>query len=134
MVRWSQVASAAMILLLVVAVSQAQSAAKMPAADLVKAVISKELNSSAAPDVRWKYVLYKDADGKQETREVVQTKSGSIDRLLAVGGKPLSSTQEREEADRIVKLSHHPDEQRKMEQAHRKVHCFPADDSPDLPF
>jgi hypothetical protein len=59
-------------------------------------------------------------DGKQETREVIETKSGSLDRLIEVGGKPLTGAQQREEADRILKVSHNLAEQRKLEQIRRK--------------
>ncbi len=97
-----------------------QAQPKLSAADLVKAVIRNEVNASTSSDVRWKYVSYKNADGKQETREVVQTRSGSLDRLVALGGKPLSDSQQRQESDRIVRLSHNLEEQHKFEQARRK--------------
>ena len=88
-------------------------------ADLVKAVINGELNTDVN-EIRWKYLLNKDADGKQETREVVETKSGSLDRLIAVAGKPLTDAQQRSETERILRLSRDPDERRKLEQARRK--------------
>jgi hypothetical protein len=59
-------------------------------------------------------------DGKQETREVVETKSGSLDRLLSVAGKPLNEAQASNETGRIFRFSHSPEEQRKAEQARRK--------------
>jgi hypothetical protein len=113
---------AAVILLLVswIGSAEGQSQAKVSAADLVKAVIRKELKPAPAADVRWKYLLYKQVDGKQETREVVQTKSGSVDRLIAIGGKPLSDGQQRQEADRIFRLSQNSEDQHKLEQARRK--------------
>jgi hypothetical protein len=88
--------------------------------DLVKAVINNELHPPAASDVRWKYRLDKEMDGKQETREVVETKSGSLDRLLSVAGKPLNEAQASNETGRILRFSHSPEEQRKAEQARRK--------------
>lgn len=118
----SRIAIATMILLLAAygVAAEAQSQTKFSAADLVKAVIRKELKPSPASEVRWKYLLYKDADGKQETREVVQTKSGSLDRLIAIGGKPLNDGQERQETHRILKLFHNPEERQKVEQARKK--------------
>ena len=100
--------------------AESQSKSKLSAADLVKAVIYNELHQPAASDVRWKYRLEKEVDGKQETREVVETKSGSLDRLLSVAGRPLSDVQAGDEASRILKFSHNPEEQRKAEQARRK--------------
>jgi hypothetical protein len=47
-------------------------------ADLVKAVTRNELKTSDISEVRWKYLLVKDVDGKQETRKVVETKSGPL--------------------------------------------------------
>lgn len=89
-------------------------------ADLVKSVIYNEIHPAAESDARWKYRLEKQAEGKQETRVVVETKAGSVDRLLSVSGKPLTGAQESVEADRILKYSHNPDEQRKAEQGRRK--------------
>lgn len=88
--------------------------------DLVKSVIYNELHPANTIDAHWKYQLIKDADGKQETRAVVETKSGSLDRLLSVAGRPLTSAQESNEEGRILKFSHSPEEQRKAEQNRRK--------------
>ncbi|HEX4920874.1 MAG TPA: hypothetical protein VFV92_09050, partial [Candidatus Bathyarchaeia archaeon] len=65
------------ILLLVsrMATAQSPSNAQLSPADLVKAVIHKEIESSDVTEIRWKYLLFKEVDGKQETREVVETKS-----------------------------------------------------------
>lgn len=118
----SRIVFAAVILLLVACIgsAEAQTQTRLSAADLVKAVIRKELKPSPASEVRWKYLLYRNVEGKQETREVVQTRSGSLDRLVAIAGKPLSDGQERQETDRILKLSHSPEEQHKTEQARKK--------------
>jgi hypothetical protein len=99
---------------------QAQTQQQPGPGDLVKSVIQKELSSSASSDVQWKYVLEKDIDGKRETREVVETKSGSLDRLLAIAGKPLGTTQQHDELQRLLRLSHNPDEQRKLAEARKK--------------
>lgn len=118
----SRIVFFAAVLLLVASIGPArgQSGPQLSAVDLVKAVIGKELKSSSSTESRWKYLLYKNVDGKQETREVVQTKFGSLDRLIAVGGKPLSNAEGNYEADRILRLSHHPEEQRKLEEARQK--------------
>ena len=113
---------AAVILLLVsrIASAQSQSEAQRPPADLVKAVIRSELNTSEGAEIRWKYLLVKEVDGKQETREVVETKSGSLDRLIAIAGRPLTHAQQRDETERILRLSHNPEEQHKLEQTRKK--------------
>jgi hypothetical protein len=98
----------------------AQSTVQLSPADLIKAVISTELKDPNTASVRWKYVLEKEADGKQETREVVETKAGSIDHLVAISGKPLSDVEQRNESQRIQRLSHNAEEQRKLQEIRRK--------------
>jgi hypothetical protein len=58
--------------------AECQSEAQLAPADLVKAVIRNELKTSDISEVRWKYLLVKEVDGKQETREVIETKSGPL--------------------------------------------------------
>lgn len=99
--------------------AQSQLKAQVSPLDLVKAVIRNELKN-VDDDIRWKYLLNKQVDEKQETREVVETRAGSLDRLLAIAGRPLTEAAQREETDRILKLSHDPVEQQRLEQTHRK--------------
>jgi len=118
----SRVMFAGVILFLVsrIALAESQSETQPSPVDLVKAVIRSELNISDLTEIRWKYLLVKEVDGKQETREVVETKSGSLDRLIAIAGEPLTDAQQRGETERILRLSHNPEEQHKFEQTHRK--------------
>jgi hypothetical protein len=90
------------------------------AADLVKSVIYNELHPASTSNIYWKYQLYKEADGKRETRLVIETKAGSVDRLLSVAGKPLTDAQQREESHRILRYSNDPNQERKAEQSRRK--------------
>lgn len=103
-----------------VAWAGSQSETQLSPTDLVRAVIRNELKNSDAPDIRWKYLLNKEAGGKQETREVVETRSGSLDRLVTIAGRPLTEAEQRAEGDRIFRLSHSLEEQRKLEESHRK--------------
>jgi hypothetical protein len=50
-------------------------------------------------EVRWKYLRVKEVDGKQETREVIETKSGSLKRLIAIADKPLTADEQRDETE-----------------------------------
>src|SRR5260370_7764844 len=113
---------AGVILLLVsrIGSAESQSEAQRAPVALVKGVSRSELNISDLTEIRWKYLLVKEVDGKQETREVVETKSGSLDRLIAIAGEPLTDAQHRDETERILRLSHNPEEQHKFEQTHRK--------------
>ena len=108
-----------LLVLLVLGSAKAQVKSQLSPADLVKAVIGAELRS---PDsqIRWKYKLDKEVDGKQEIKEVVETKFGSLDRLLATGGTPLTEARQHDETERLFRLSHSAQEQRKLEETHRK--------------
>ena len=91
------------------------------AVDLIREMIRNEVSPSDLTDeVRWQYRLLKEVDGEQQTREVVETKSGSLDRLIAIAGKPLNDAQQRDETERILRLLHSPGEQRKLEQSRRR--------------
>lgn len=107
-------------LLLALCAGLAQSAHEMSAADLVKAVIYNELHPPAGSDIHWKYRLEKEVAGKQETREVVETSFGSLDRLLMIAGRPLTDPEASEERERIWRFSHSSSEQQKAEQSRRK--------------
>jgi hypothetical protein len=60
------------------AIGRAQSADHPPAAEVVKAVIYNELHPSTVSEAHWRYRLEKEVGGKRETREVVETRSGSV--------------------------------------------------------
>lgn len=99
--------------------AQPQSNQLSPA-ELVKEVIYNELHPASRPCAHWRYRLEKQVEGKEETRAVVETKSGSLDRLLTVAGQPLGAQQENAEAERILRFARSSEEQRKAEQAREK--------------
>ena len=103
-----------------VGAAETQSNPQLSPSDMVKSVIYNELHPSQVSDIHWQYRVDKESDGKQETREVIETKSGSLDKLLATSGKPLTAAQAKEESARILRFSHSPEEQKKAEQARRK--------------
>src|SRR5215472_17586250 len=109
-----------LLLLSRIGLGDSQTAGHTSPTDLIKAVIRNELNNPHTTDTRWSYRSEREVDGKQETREVVETKSGSLNRLVAVGDKPLTEGQQRQEADRVLRVSRDVNEQRKLEQTHQK--------------
>jgi len=117
---WTIVASAILIGLSGGASLTQQSEAVSSANDLVRAAIQNELDRSDTMDARWKYLSIKDVDDQPETREVIETKFGTVDRLVSVADKPLSEAQQRGEIKRILRLSRNADDQRKLEQSERK--------------
>jgi hypothetical protein len=112
--------SVVLVVLTGAAVAQSPSTQQRSPLDAVKNVIYNEMHPSGANNVHWKYRLEKTSGSRQETRTVVETQSGSLDRLMAVAGEPLTGAQETNEAKRILRFSHSPDEQRKAEEARRK--------------
>src|SRR2546423_13312483 len=77
---------------------------QIPAGDLVRTVIANELKPQAN-GTRWLYQLEKDEAGTMQTKEILETKDGSLEKLIAVSGKSLTPQQQRQEAERIVKLA-----------------------------
>jgi len=102
------------------ALAQSPSGPQLSPMQIVKNVIYNEMHPSAVNNVYWRYRLEKTSGSRQETRTVIETKSGSIDRLTAVAGQPLSGAQAANETKRILRFSHSPDEQRKAEEARKK--------------
>jgi hypothetical protein len=134
-VTQSQMMFAGVVLVVLSGMGSAESPlkAQLSPADLVTAVIRSELSASDVTETRWKYVLKKEVDGKKETREVVKTKSGSLDRLIAISGRPLTDPQQRDETEHILRLSHNPQEQHTIEQTHLKDVAQCNGVSPDDP-
>jgi hypothetical protein len=102
------------------ALAQTPASLHQPALTTVKNVIYNEKHPASPNNIHWKYRLAKTSGSKEETRTVVETQSGSLDRLVAVGGQPLSGAQQADEARRILKFAHNPDAQRKAQEARRK--------------
>ena len=86
--------------------------------DLVRAVVVNELKP--ADRARWMYELEKEEDGQKQTRQVVQTRQGSLEPLIAIDGHSLPSEKQQEELVRIEKLVSHPREWQKLEEVQRK--------------
>jgi hypothetical protein len=111
------------ITLMLAAAAVAQSAPAspgVPANDLVRAVIANELRPTDADHTRWMYEVTKEEDGHRQTKEVVQTRQGALERLVAIDGDSLSVQKQEEERSRINNLVSHPQEQQKLEQIRKK--------------
>jgi len=80
-------ALAGWIALSLIAAAFSQSASAGPAIsanDLVRAEVANELNSQAGGHGRWMYRVDREEQSKKKAKEVVQTRLGSLDRLVAV--------------------------------------------------
>ena len=80
-----------------------------------------------------RFLLFKEDEKGSTSKEVVQTRDGSVARLVAINGKPLTEEQERIEADRLQRLLEQPDLQARRrkrekddaERAQKIVHVMP---------
>ena len=108
------------ILCLLLSFGHAQSAPTMSADELARAVVNNELKISDASQSRWTYVAEKEEAGKKQTKRVIETAYGSLERVIAVNGTPLTPQQQQGETDRVARLAKNPGELKKLEQAKRK--------------
>jgi hypothetical protein len=109
------------LMLTAAAIAQpAPTSSGISANDLVRAVIANELRPTAADHSRWMYEVSKEEDGHRQTKEVVQTREGALERLVAIDGNSLSVQKQEEERSRINNLVSHPQEQQKLEQIRTK--------------
>jgi len=73
-------------------------------------------NKSHAP---MRYVIHQ-SDGKQDTtKQIIETKDGDVERLVAVDGKPLSAEAEKAELARLDDLARHPEQQEQRKKGQR---------------
>jgi len=92
---------------------------KIDAQQLVREMVQNELNSGKNDPSLWRFRKITVKDSKKQMYDVIETKNGEVDRLLAVNGQPLSAEQQRAENERIQKLSADPDEQKKRAEAEK---------------
>jgi hypothetical protein len=92
-----------------------QSVPNSPASanDLVRRVINNELTFQD-DHTNWMYRLEKEQYGKKQVEEIVETKDGSLSRLLSVNGLPLTPKQQMEEDERGRELMSSRSAQQKL--------------------
>ena len=92
----------------------------MSANELARRVVTNELKVQNEDLGHWMYRLEKKDAGKKQVQEIVETKDGSLSRLLSTDGRPLDAKQQQKESRRIQRLVSNPGEQRKLQQASSK--------------
>ena len=111
----------AVILLGSNALSQSDSVRfEISAADLARKVVTNELKIQNEQQGHWMYRLEKEASGRKQVQEILETSNGPLSQLLSIDGHPLDAEQQRIENQRMQRLVSHPDEQRKLQQASNK--------------
>ena len=88
--------------------------------ELVREVVENGLGARDTDQNHWCYREVGRKDGRRETREVCQTKAGTIDRLIAINDQPVSPEQQRREDVRLRTLLGDPAEIRKERQKQRE--------------
>jgi hypothetical protein len=88
--------------------------------ELARKIVRNELKFQDEDHGHWMYRLEKEESGKKQVQEIVETKDGSLTRLLSIDSRPLDATQQQKEDQRIQRLVSNPDEQRKLQQARNK--------------
>jgi hypothetical protein len=80
-----------------------EAAAELPANPqvLVREVVQNGLRYSRNDQTHWSFRERVSKDGRIETHEICQTNAGTIDRLIAINGQPLSAEQQKHEDARI---------------------------------
>jgi hypothetical protein len=84
--------------------------------DLARRVIINELKFQD-DHTNWMYRLEKEQYGKKQVEEIIETKEGSLSRLLSIDDHPLTSKQQGEEDRRVQELMTSPSAKRKLQRA-----------------
>src|ERR1035441_5952105 len=80
------------ILLGSTALSQSDSASPgLSANELARKVVTNELKFQNEDLGHWMYRLEKEESGRKQAQVIVETKDGSLSRLLSIGGRPLKN-------------------------------------------
>src|ERR1700694_3981958 len=93
----------AIILLSVPASPQSVPSSQVSANDLARRVITNELKFQD-DHTNWIYRLEKEQYGKKQVEEIIETKEGSLSRLLSINDRPLTVKQQEEEGKRVQEL------------------------------
>ena len=81
--------------------------------DLARRVITNELRFQDE-HTNWMYRLEKEQYGKKQVEEIIETKEGSLSRLLSINDQPLTAKQQKEEDQRVQELMTSPSAKRKL--------------------
>jgi hypothetical protein len=91
------------ILLSIPALPQSVPNSAAWANDLARRVVTNELKFQD-DHTNWMYRLEKEQYGKKQVEEIVETKEGSLSRLISINDQPLTATQQMEEDQRLREL------------------------------
>lgn len=104
----------AVILLSLPARPQSTPSSQVSANELARRVITNELIFQD-DHTNWMYRLEKEQSGKKRVEEIIETKEGSLSRLLSIDDRPLSTRQQEEETQRMQELMTSRSAKRKLQ-------------------
>lgn len=103
---------------------QAEAAIAVEPVALVRRAAANELRAVdervAQGPAPVRYLLFKEDEKGSTVKEVVQTRDGSVARLVAINGKPLTAEQEQVEATRLQRLLDQPDLQERRKKREKE--------------
>ena len=76
----------------------------MSANELARRAVTNELKFQAEGRGHWMYRLQKEENGKKQILQILETSSGSLTRLISVGGRPLDAREQQKEYLRMQRL------------------------------
>jgi hypothetical protein len=106
----------AIILLGIPASPQSAPSGQVSANELARRVITNELKFQG-DHTNWMYRLEKEQYGKKQVEEIIETKEGSLSRLLSINDRPLTAQQQEEEDQRVQELMTSRSAKRKLQRA-----------------
>lgn len=83
------------------------------ARELVRSVVANELKQEELDRSHYLFKLKKVTPKGTKLQEIVQTDGGNVARTLLINGLPLTTDQRQAEEQKVTKLVHDPDEQKK---------------------
>ncbi|MGC2110085.1 MAG: hypothetical protein WA655_11255 [Candidatus Korobacteraceae bacterium] len=93
------------------------SGREVTANELARRVVANELKFQDEDHAQWMYRQEKEESGKKQVVRIVETRDGSLSRLLSINGHPLTAKQLQKENLRIQELVNSPSEQRRLQRA-----------------
>ena len=96
--------------------TQSVPSSQRSANDLARRVVTNELNFQD-DRTNWMYRLEKEQYGKKQVEEIVETKEGSLSRLLSIDNRPLNAKQQLDEDERMRELMTSRSAQQKLRRA-----------------
>lgn len=87
---------------------------------LVHKMIENEIKAENDDSTHWRFSKTSAKPGLTKTYDVIETKKGEVQRLVAINGRPLNAQQQREEQERMQKFLSDPEEQAKRKASESK--------------